>query len=110
MLWSSAGPLLDDAEKARLAEWMRYRGKPPEQKLAMPQPKSQAAKGSNSELQNLFDQIVVEVNDRKAFLEEMAAWSQTSGKEYQTQSNQIKREIAERVLEMKRIDQMLHLQ
>lgn len=105
---SPAGPLLDDAEKDRLAEWMRFRGKPPERKPAVHQQKPKAAKGSNSELQSLFDQIVTEVSDRQTFLEEMATLSQTNGKAYQTQSNQIKREIAERVQEMKRIDQMLH--
>ena len=103
-----AGPLLDDAEKDRLAEWMRYRGKPPERKAAIQQQQPRARQGSNFELQSLFDQIVIEVNERQAFLDEMAALSRTNGKEYQTQTNQIKREIAERVKEMKRIDQMLH--
>lgn len=105
---SFAGPLLDDAEKDRLAEWMRYRGKPPERKATVQHLKPQVVKGSKAELQKLFDEIVVEINERQAFSEEMAALSQTSGKAYQTQSNQIKREIAERVKEMKRIDQMLH--
>ena len=104
----TAGPLLDDAEKGRLAEWMRYRGKPPECKVSAQPRKAQVATGSKAELQRLFDEIVLEINERQTFLEEMAALSQTNGKAYQTQSNQIKREIAERVQEMKRIDQMLH--
>ena len=106
-LWP-AGPLLDDAEKDRLAEWMRYKGKPPERKPIVQQQARVVRKGSNAELQSLFDQIVVEVNERQSFLEDLASLTCTNGKAYQTQSNQIKREIAERVQEMKRIDQMLH--
>ena len=51
-----AGPLLDDAEKDRLAEWMRYRGKPPERKAAIQQQQPHVRQGSNFELQSLFDQ------------------------------------------------------
>lgn len=103
-----AGPLLDDAEKNRLAEWMRYRGKPPERQPAVQQQIRSVQKGSNAELQSLFDQIVVEVNERQRFLDDIASLSSTNGKDHQNQANQIKREIAERVQEMKKLDYMLH--
>ena len=100
----TAGPLLDDVEKQRLAEWMRYRGKPPELKAlqaACRKPKP----GSKADLQNLFDQIVVEVNERQQYLQDMAAY--TSTKDHQAVSNQIKHEIQDRVQEMKRLDELL---
>ena len=98
-----AGALLDDNEKQRLAEWMRYRGKPPQQRSPVQKRKPQP--GSKAELQSLFDQIVIEVNDRQQYLEDMAGSITT--KEYVAVANQIKREIQDRVQEMKRLDQLL---
>jgi hypothetical protein len=98
------GPLLDDVEKERLAEWMRYRGKPPEHK---PRPSSQhkPKAGSKAELQGLFDQIVIEVNERQQYLEDLAGFA--SSKDYQAVSNQVKRDIQDRVQDMKRLDQLI---
>lgn len=101
---STAGPLLDDVEKQRLAEWMRYKGKPPELKSSQAPPRKPKL-GSKADLQNLFDQIVVEVNERQQYLQDMAAY--TSTKDHQAASNQIKREIQDRVQEMKRLDELL---
>ena len=100
----TAGPLLDDAEKQRLADWMRYKGQPPEKKepqAAICRPKF----GSKGDLQSLFDQIVVEINERQQYLQDMAAY--TSAKDHQAASNQIKREIHDRVQEMQRLDELL---
>ena len=96
--------MLDDAEKQRLAEWMRYRGKPPEPK-PRPAPQRKPKAGSKAELQGLFDQIVVEVNERQQYLEDIAGF--TKAKDYQAVSNQVKREIQDRVQEMKRLDQLI---
>ena len=99
-----AAPLLDDAEKARLAELMRFRGKLPE-----PQPacvhQNKPRQGSKAELQHLFDQIVTEVEERQQYLQDMAAL--TKGQEYQAVCAQIKREIQTRIQEMTRLDQLL---
>ena len=83
---------------------MRYRGKPPE-KRSRPVPQRKPKPGSKAELQSLFDQIVVEVNERQQYLEDMAGY--TKANDYQAVSNQIKREIADRVQEMQRLDQLL---
>ena len=99
-----AGPLLDDAEKERLAELMRFRGNPPEPQFVCTQP-SKPRPGSKAELQNLFDQIVTEIKERQQYLEDMAAL--VKGQEYQTVCSQIKREIQTRIQEMKRLDQLL---
>lgn len=100
----SAGPVLDDAEKQRLAEWMRYKGKPPEQKAPQALPRKPKP-GSKADLQSLFDQIVVEIRERQQHLQDMAAY--TSTKDHHAVSNQIKREIHDRVQEMQRLDEML---
>ena len=100
----TAGPLLDDVEKQRLAEWMRYKGKPPELKASQAPPRKPKP-GSKADLQNLFDQIVVEVNERQQYLQDMTA--HTSTKDHQAVSNQMKREIQDRVQEMKRLDELL---
>lgn len=83
---------------------MRYRGKPPEAK-PRPAPQRKPKAGSKAELQGLFDQIVVEVNERQQYLEDMAG--STTAKDYQAVSNQVKREIQDRVQEMKRLDQLI---
>ena len=98
------GPLLDDVEKERLAEWMRYRGKPPEQKPRAPSQHKPKA-GSKAELQGMFDQIVIEVNERQQYLEDLAGFA--SSKDYQAVSNQVKRDIQDRVQGMKRLDQLI---
>lgn len=100
----TAGPVLDDVEKQRLAEWMRYKGKPPELKASQAPPR-QPKPGSKADLQNLFDQVVVEVNERQQYLQDIAAY--TSTKDHQAVSSQIKREIQDRVQEMKRLDELL---
>lgn len=91
-------------EKQRLAEWMRYKGKPPEHKTVQA-PLRKPRPGSKADLQNLFDQIVVEINERQQYLQDIAAY--TSTKDHQAVSNQIKREIQDRVQEMKRLDELL---
>lgn len=99
-----AGPLLDDAEKARLAEHMRFRGKPPEAQPDCRQPRKPRP-GSKADLQQLFNEIVLEVNERQQYLEDMSAL--IKGQEYQAACAQMKREIQDRVQEMKRLDQLL---
>ncbi|KAL3139995.1 hypothetical protein ABBQ38_004280 [Trebouxia sp. C0009 RCD-2024] len=98
------GPLLDDVEKQRLAEWMRYKGKPPERKPSQALP-YKPKPGSKADLQNLFDQIVSEVSERQQYLQDMAAY--TSTRDHQAVSNQMKREIHDRVQEMNRLDELL---
>ena len=99
-----AGPLLDDVEKQRLAEWMRYKGKPPERKSSRGVP-CKPKPGSKADLQNLFDQIVSEVSERQQYLQDMAAY--TSIRDHQAVSNRMKREIHDRVQEMNRLDKLL---
>ena len=83
---------------------MRYKGKPPEPKTLQARP-HKPRPGSKADLQYLFDQIVVEVNERQQYLQDMAAY--TSTKDHQAVSNQTRREIQDRVQELKRLDQLL---
>lgn len=83
---------------------MRYKGKPPEQK-ASKAPPCKPRPGSKADLQTLFDQVVVEINERQQYLLDMAAY--TTAKDQQAVTSQIKREIHERVQEMQRLDEML---
>ena len=83
---------------------MRYKGKPPELKALQPLPRKPKP-GSKADLQHLFDQVVVEVNERQQHLQDMAAY--TSTKDQQAVSSQIKREIQDRVHEMTRLDELL---
>ena len=83
---------------------MQYKGKPPEKKA--PQALHRKPKpGSKADLQGLFDHIVVEIRERQQHLQDMAAY--TTAKDHQAVSNQIKREIQNRVQEMQRLDEML---
>lgn len=100
----TTGPLLDDVEKQRLAEWMRYKGKPPEAK-ALQAPPHKPRPGSKADLQHLFDQLVVEVNERQQYLQDMAAY--TSTKNQQAVWFETRREIQDRVQELKRLDELL---
>lgn len=73
------GPLLDEKEKARLAELMRFRGRVPD---VTPEDRAEAARhrGAASkprtrreELQRMFDAVSDEVEERRTFLQEMEA-------------------------------------
>lgn len=83
---------------------MRYKGKPPEPKT-LQAPPHKPRPGSKADLQHLFDQIVVEVSERQQYLQDMAAY--TSTKDHQAVSNQTRREIQDRVQELKRLDELL---
>lgn len=84
---------------------MRYKGKPPEKQKPFQAALRKPKPGSKADLQSLFDQIVQEVSERQQYLQDMAAY--TSTRDHQAVSNQMKREIHDRVQEMNRLDEML---
>ncbi|CAG9467240.1 unnamed protein product [Pedinophyceae sp. YPF-701] len=102
------GKLLDDREKARLAKFMEYNGKPPreptqrELELQARQRAALRPRTEREELEEMFAKVVREIDERKAFLDDMARQGR-----YNEFAGTIRGEIAERVREMSRIDQML---
>lgn len=98
------GPLLDEAEKERCAALMRYRGKVPEvseEEMAAarrPRPKSE-----RQELQDMFDSVLLEIEERRAFLAEL----EKHGALQQDKARMVQVEIKERVAEMQKIDRMI---
>ena len=105
-----AGPLLDEVEKARLADMMRFRGKVPE---ATAEEREEAARhrgarknaprNKREELQALFKAVMQEVEERRAFLAEM----QAEGALKRDHVHLVQAEIKTRVEDMNRIDRML---
>jgi hypothetical protein len=87
------GPLLDDAEKDRLATMMRWRGKPPEvtpeelqaSRRAGTGGAARAPKSRRELLQELFDDVVREVEERQEYLWGM----QACGKLQEAQAKQV---------------------
>ncbi|GAX72986.1 hypothetical protein CEUSTIGMA_g438.t1 [Chlamydomonas eustigma] len=104
------GPLLDEAEKSRLAMAMQFRGKVPqastqelEEAARHRGVRSKAPRSEREELQALFKATMEEVEDRKAFLAEMEA----QGALKKDHVHQIQGEIRIRVEDMHRLDRML---
>ena len=101
---SSAGPLLDAAEKERCAQAMQFRGRPPAPAPAPPRPRT-VQRGSPAELEQLFDRVLQEIRERKAFLAEMQGVMRPA--EFQQTANSLRREIGERVQELQRLNQLI---
>jgi len=108
----SRGPVLDDAEKDRLAELMRYRGKVPAEYVTADEREAaarhrgvrkEALRSQRDELQMLFQETMQEIEERQAFLREM----QSNGALKRDHVHQLQAEIKKRVEDMNRIDRML---
>lgn len=106
------GPVLDDAEKDRLAEKMRYRGKVPAEEVTAAEREAaarhrgvrkEAPRSQREELQLLFRAVMQEIEERRAFLAEMMA----EGALKRDHVQQLQAEIKTRVEDMNRIDRML---
>ena len=100
----TAGPLLDTAEKERCAQAMQFRGRPPVPAPAAPR-LCAVQRGSPAELEELFDRVLQEIRERKAFLAEMQGVMRPA--EFQQTANRIRREIGERVQELQQLDQLI---
>ncbi|KAF5835811.1 hypothetical protein DUNSADRAFT_6845 [Dunaliella salina] len=102
------GPLLDDKEKERFALMMRYRGKPPvatEKELEgcrMHRGQTQRKSGLQ-ELQQMFDQVALEIEERRKFLEDLEA----HGALKRETQHQVRWEIQQRVQDLAKLDQMI---
>jgi len=97
------GPLLDDAEKQRLAQTMQHRGRPPSPP-ACPPPRQAASRGTVAELEQLFRSVQGEVAEREALLEALRSeGAPPDGVEALRARN----EIRERVDEMTKINRMI---
>ncbi|KAK9810091.1 hypothetical protein WJX72_004668 [[Myrmecia] bisecta] len=105
------GPLLDDMEKERCATLMQYRGKPPElppldeMRSLKLKAYNSPAQSERAQLQELFESVRQEIEDRKTFLEDMRSLSKQS--EYNAHAARVKPEIQERVKELERIDDLI---
>lgn len=104
------GPLLDDAEKARLAGMMQYRGKLPQASTGELEEAARhrgarpgRPRNQREELQAMFDAVSQEVDERRTFLADM----EKVGGLKKDHVHQIRAEIALRVDDMNRIDRML---
>lgn len=104
------GPLLDAAEKDRLAEMMRWHGKPPEKPTPEQQEEARRHRGvrdkpksEREEVQQMFDQVMQEVEERQEFLADL----QAAGGLKEDHINQVRLEIAVRIQDMQRLDRML---
>ena len=97
---------LGDKEKHKLAAYMEWNGKPPEFVLTgVPRAKRAApvvAKTEKEELEERFDSISHEIEERRSFLEDMMAIGKGKGYEHQ-----IKGEISTRVKELKELDERI---
>ena len=96
-----SGPLLDDREKERCAALMRFRGKLPE---PIPRKVKRRNRTEREELEAMFASIQAEIDEREAWLAEMAVHDVARAAKYQSQ---IQGEVQTRVAELKRIDAML---
>jgi len=104
------GPLLDSAEKERLALAMRYRGKLPK---ASPEELEEAARHrgvrrnaprtEREEVQALFDAVMYEIEERRAFLADL----EQAGALKRDHVHQVRAEIQTRVDDLNKLDRML---
>ncbi|GFR41819.1 hypothetical protein Agub_g2591 [Astrephomene gubernaculifera] len=101
-------PLLDEREKARLAELMRFRGKlpaiTPEQQAEMS--KAVPRKSQRQQLEELFSAIMGEIEERRQFLRDLEA----AGRLPLETVYMIRSEIQDRVTELQRVDVLLKQQ
>jgi len=110
-----SGPLLDEKEKGRCQLMMEYHGKVPQELLltekqqeVIKQQKAEARarlkpRGDKEQLEAFFSQIVAEVDERKQFMDEMTARGQLK----KNDAARIRGEIAERMRELRKIDNMI---
>ncbi|GAQ80529.1 hypothetical protein KFL_000560190 [Klebsormidium nitens] len=99
------GPLLDDAEKLRLQRMFEFNGKLSEDTLDAPAPvrPPPPRRGSVEEKEALFQEIMDEIQEREAFLRDMAELGR--GKEFE---GKIRIEIKERLAQLKKLDEHIH--
>ncbi|KAG2482844.1 hypothetical protein HYH03_018281 [Edaphochlamys debaryana] len=98
-------PVLDDREKDRLAELMRFRGKVPTvtpEALAS-QLKAGSKKSEREQLEELFDSIAGEIEERRQFLRDL----EKAGRLKLETVHMIRAEIQQRVTELQRVDALL---
>jgi hypothetical protein len=96
--------LIGDQEKTRYATLLEWNGKPPPEITSddyVPK-KMRGRRTEKEELRDLFDATVREIDERKAFLEEMKA----AGKG-PAMLQQIKTEITTRIQDTRRIDKLM---
>ena len=96
-----SGPLLDEREKQRCASLMEFRGRLP----APPRAPAGAPRQPRTEvevLEEMFDRVVAEIDERKRFLEEMSGRGRD--KEFRAM---MQGEIADRVRELDRLDRLI---
>lgn len=98
-------PLLDEREKSRLAELMRFRGKMPE---VTPEQQAAAAKhvpkkSQKQQLEEIFAAIVQEIDERRQFLRDL----ESAGRLKLETVHTVRAEIQQRVTELQRVDQLL---
>ncbi|GLC52821.1 hypothetical protein PLESTB_000672200 [Pleodorina starrii] len=99
-------PVLDEKEKARLAELMRFRGKVPTvtpEQLAAQLKAGPGRKSEREQLEEMFEAIVREIDERREFLQALEA----AGRLRQDTVNMIRGEIQGRVAELQRVDTLL---
>ena len=108
---SLSGPVFDEVEKERLADMMRFRGKPPQATMEEKEEaarhrgvRKNAPRNEKEELQALFKSVMEEVEERREFLASMEA----AGALGKDQARQIQAEIKVRVDDLNRIDRLLH--
>eukprot|EP01024_Parvocaulis_polyphysoides_P031488 TRINITY_DN28426_c0_g1_i1.p2 TRINITY_DN28426_c0_g1~~TRINITY_DN28426_c0_g1_i1.p2 ORF type:complete len:190 (-),score=32.63 TRINITY_DN28426_c0_g1_i1:188-757(-) len=101
--WPRQSPnkLIDDAEKERFARLMEFNGEIPkvsEQQTVVKKP----IKNSVGELEDMYDKIALEIEERQRFLKTMEDFGCKQNYEHQ-----IKVEIRDRFKELKRVDQLI---
>ena len=100
-----AGAMIDDEEKARLSSIMQQRSdcilSHPAVQDTRDAAKSRRKGSATDELQQLFDRVTQEIEERRAFL---AAAVEAVGRGHVVR---IGKEIAERLTELRRLDEML---
>ena len=97
-----AKDLIGEQEKQRYATLLEWNGNPPPELPADWKPRTSRARTEKEELRELFDATMGEIEERRAFLEEMKA----AGKGVAFQQ-QIKGEIQTRISDLRRIDEMM---
>lgn len=103
------GPVLGEREKERLANLMRYRGKPPTitpEDMALLNRKAAAAsrnKGEREQLEELFDAVLQEIEERRSFLRDL----ESHGALKRDTVHMLRAEIQQRVAELERIDLLM---
>ncbi|GLI70956.1 hypothetical protein VaNZ11_016055 [Volvox africanus] len=98
-------PVLDEKEKARLAELMRFRGRVPTvtpEQLAQ-QLKAAPRKSEREQLEEMFEAIVKEIEERREFLQALEA----AGRLQIDTVHMIRGEISARVTELQKVDALL---